>query len=661
MQPLTLDAFIDYRFLSNVRLSPDGRQAALIVKTANLAENRYDSNLWLVRLGDGSLTQLTASGQDLDFAWLADSQHLLFISRRQEGEDKTDSTPFFKIAITGGEATPAFTIPMTVDVFRPLGDSRILFSTTVDLTAEPAAAGESHQDFVGRQERETEEKDYHVLDEIPFWHNGKGYANKKRTHLGLYDAAAEQVSRLTEGALQVEYFDLRGEQAVLAGVEFTDRQPLTNDLYRLDLATGELTRLTDGTREFGQPRFLNDWLVVSPGNDMQRHGLNQNEDLFALNPASGGLENLTPDWDQSFGNSVGSDCRLGTMEGCRADGGRFYFHTTERDSCYLNALSADGTLEQIIGRPGSIESFDVVGDAVVYIAFRGDKLQELYRWQDGREVQLTRLNEKPLQGITLSTPEHFTVLAADGTEIDAWMIRPVNWEAGKQYPSILEIHGGPKTVSSHTFFHEYQLLANQGYAVYFCNPRGSDGRGNSYADLRGKYGTVDYDDILAVVDHALAHYNWLDPQRMGVTGGSYGGFMTNWIIGHTGRFRAAVSQRSIANWTSFTLNSDIGYRFGPDQMAADPWDDPDKLWFHSPLKYADRVTTPTLFIHSSEDHRCWLPEGMQMFYALKYFGVEARMVVFDGETHELSRGGKPKHRIRRLQEILAWFDQHLKG
>lgn len=166
---------------------------------------------------------------------------------------------------------------------------------------------------------------------------------------------------------------------------------------------------------------------------------------------------------------------------------------------------------------------------------------------------------------------------------------------------------------------------------------------------------------MGFVDTVLAQYPSIDPERLGVAGGSYGGFMTNWIIGHTGRFKAAVSQRSISNWISMANTTDIGYYFVPDQIGADLWENTDKLWDASPLKYAGRVTTPTLFIHSEEDYRCWLVEGLQMFTALKYHGVEARLCMFRGENHELSRSGKPKHRIRRLQEISSWFARFLKG
>ncbi|MDL2248406.1 S9 family peptidase, partial [Tyzzerella sp. OttesenSCG-928-J15] len=235
-----------------------------------------------------------------------------------------------------------------------------------------------------------------------------------------------------------------------------------------------------------------------------------------------------------------------------------------------------------------------------------------------------------------------------------------DYEAGKKYPAILDIHGGPKAAFGDSFFHEMQYWANQNYFVLFCNPRGSDGKGNEFADIRGKYGTIDYDDIMQFVDECLKKYPDINEDKLGVTGGSYGGFMTNWIIGHTDRFKAAATQRSISNWIAFNYISDIGYYFGTDQMMAGAWDNVEKLWWHSPLKYLDKAKTPTLVIHSDEDYRCWIPEGYQVFTALKIHGVDTRMCVFHGENHELSRSGKPEHRMRRLKEITEWMDKYLK-
>jgi len=303
----------------------------------------------------------------------------------------------------------------------------------------------------------------------------------------------------------------------------------------------------------------------------------------------------------------------------------------------------------------------VFDKSIVFVGMRDNKLQELYELKDKQENQITFFNEWVVKEKKLSKPQRITFNTKEGMEIEGWIMKPIDFDETKKYPAILDIHGGPKTVySGEVFFHEMQYWSNIGYVVMFCNPRGSDGRGNEFADIRGKYGTIDYEDIMEFVNVVIENFSFIDKDRLGVTGGSYGGFMTNWIIGHTNRFKAAASQRSIANWISKFGTTDIGYYFVEDQQAATPWTNFEKLWFHSPMKYADRVKTPTLFIHSEEDYRCWLAEGLQMFTSLKYNGVEAKLVMFRGENHELSRSGKPKHRIRRLKEISDWFDKYLK-
>ena len=252
-------------------------------------------------------------------------------------------------------------------------------------------------------------------------------------------------------------------------------------------------------------------------------------------------------------------------------------------------------------------------------------------------------------------------LNTDGVDIDGFVMKPVGYEPGKRYPGILHIHGGPKMVFGPGFHHEMQLWAASGFFVCYCNPRGSCGKGNAFADLQGKYGEVDFRDLMEFTDEVLRRYPEIDADRMGVAGGSYGGFMTNWVIGHTDRFRCAVSQRSIANYVGDYLLSDIGYYYVPDQQLGTIWEHPERLWKASPLTYADRVKTPTLFIHADKDYRCTLANGLEMFAALKLHGVESKLCMFYGENHGLSREGKPSNRISRLSEILRWMDEHLKG
>ena len=290
-------------------------------------------------------------------------------------------------------------------------------------------------------------------------------------------------------------------------------------------------------------------------------------------------------------------------------------------------------------------------------------MQELYRCrEDGSgEQQLTHFNDEFLASRTVAPLHYLPFTDSDGVQLDGWVIEPVGYDPSKRYPAILDVHGGPKTVYGEVFFHEMQLWASEGYFVFFCNPRGGDGRGNEFADIRGKrYGVWDYNDLMEFTDHVLQSYPQIDPARVGMTGGSYGGFMANWIVGHTDRFAAVASQRSIANFISKCLTTDIGYYHNLCAVQSDPWNSPEEMWNRSPLKYADKCTTPTLFIQSDEDYRCWMADALQMFTALRMHGVPTRVCLFHGENHELSRNGKPKHRVRRLKEITRWFDRYLK-
>ena len=335
-----------------------------------------------------------------------------------------------------------------------------------------------------------------------------------------------------------------------------------------------------------------------------------------------------------------------------------YFLSTLEDFSVINCLHRDGRLEFVTEKDGSVDFFDIHGERLVYGAMKDYGLQELYVKENLKETCITKHNQKILEEYSISKPEKI-FMESQGEQIEIYVIKPVHFEEGKDYPAILDIHGGPKTVYGNVFYHEMQVWANMGYFVFFTNPHGSDGRGNLFMDIRGKYGSIDYEDLMKATDIVLEKYP-IDKTRVGVTGGSYGGFMTNWIIGHTDRFACAASQRSISNWISKFGTTDIGYYFNADQNQSTPWDNVEKLWSHSPLKYANKVKTPTLFIHSEQDYRCWLAEGLQMFTALKYHGVEARLCMFRGENHELSRSGKPKHRVRRLEEITNWFEKYLK-
>ncbi len=667
MERIPVNDFANYHFLSGLAASPDGDHLCFVTHKANLDDNNYASNLWVYSVKTQRLLQLTSFNQEKGFIWLDDSEHILFSSIRDEKDKKhqmdgAEFTVFYRINILGGEAQEAFRIPFIVNQIKQLDHKRFLFLATYNRDTPPL-------EYIPKEDREEECKrrkeneDYQVLEEIPYWSNGEGFVSRNRSRLYLMDIGAGQWESLTDGQLHIEDMDLNSDRSkvVLTGKRFCGRQPVTNALYLLSISDCSLHQLTSAENfVYEDPRFITDTKIICRANDMERYGLNENSRFYLVDGDGGQQQLLTPDFQISTWNSVGSDCKYGNSESVKVAGGHLYYVTTEGASSYLSRINIDGHREQLTTAGGTVDSYAVYQDKVWLIGLRGLALQELYSLERDGEKQVSHFNDQVLSNRSLAPLEPISCQTETGVTIDGWVIKPIGWEASRSYPAILTIHGGPKTVYGAVFYHEMQYWANQGYFVFFCNPRGSDGKGNTYADIRGKYGTIDYQDIMTFTDTVLEHYPSMNQDKLGVTGGSYGGYMTNWIIGHTQRFKAAVSQRSISNWVSMACTADIGYFFVEDQMAGMPWSDQEALWDYSPLKYADQVQTPTLFIHSEEDYRCWLVEGLQMFTALKYHGVESRLCMFRGENHELSRSGKPKHRIRRLEEITSWFNRYLK-
>ena len=663
MEPIRLDEFINFRFLSNLQLSPNAAKAAFVVSKSNEDKDGYVGGIWTVDLQTKECRQLTAGKDERSYLWM-DDDTILFASKRDSKKKETDNsyTDFFEISLHGGEAVKKMTVPAPVHAIKQISKGTYLVEAEYD--------NNLPEDFftMSREEREklfasrTKEKDYEVFDELPFWRNGAGVTNKKRGRLYIYRAQSGKMEPLTGPMYQLESFDLSsdGRKLVYCGSEFNEVESLKQELVEVDIASRESNVLIPlGSWNIHQAAYAGDKIVVT-ATENKNYGINENSNLYLYDRASHSLQ-LVCAPDRSFHSSVGSDCRYGSGKNLVGQQDGVSYITTDRNSSKINHVDWEGSIVSLTANEGSVDCMDRKGEVVVYVAMRGDRLQEIYCLEDGKEVQLTHLNEKALEGRSVITPKMMRITNNDGVEIDGWVLEPVNFDSTKSYPAILDIHGGPKTVYGTCFFHEMQYWANQGYFVFFCNPRGGDGRGNQFADIRGRYGQEDYEDIMQFTDYVLWSYPQIDKSRVGVTGGSYGGFMTNWIIGHTNRFASAASQRSISNWISMEGTSDIGPYFGLDQAGGDAWNNFEQAWWHSPLKYADKCTTPTLFIHSDEDYRCWMVEAYQMFSALKVHGVESRICLFHGENHELSRSGKPEHRIRRLKEITEWFDHYLKA
>jgi len=661
MKNIQINSFLDFRFVSAPGFSPDGAWAAFVVQTADLSDNKYKGDLYLLDTAAGTTRRLTAAGDAKSYTWTKQGT-LLFPAMRDEKLKKKAQAGelvscWYEISPDGGEAVQAFTLPLSASRLYAVDEDRYIVTASHD-NSRPDLDAMEEADRKKALEQLTKPA-YEVLEEAPFWFNGGGFTNGKRSRLYLYTRSTGELKAITAPWFDTGSFCVRGSKVLYKGLEWQNARNYNTyaGIYLYDLETEETrTLLQPATMRNGVMGFWDDNCAIVSASDGAICGNNQYQDFYTLDLTTGEMKLLAAYEASIGGSSVGSDARLGGGTTSKVVDDKFWFVTTMGDGGYLRWIDKSGKISDCLTPDGSCDSFDVCGDNVLVCGLFGRKLAELYL--NGKQV--TDFNGAWLAEHHVVTPEYHSFTASDGFEIHGWAMKPVGYEAGKKYPAILHIHGGPRTAFGDVYHHEMQMWANAGYFVIFCNPRGSDGRGNEFGDISGKYGTVDYDNIMEFTDEMLKLYPDIDETRVGVTGGSYGGFMTNWIIGHTNRFKAAASQRSIANWIAFEHTSDIGASFTRTNHTVITRENVDKLWWHSPLRYADKCTTPTLFIHADRDYRCWMVEGLSMFTALKMHGCESRLCLFHDETHELSRSGKPQNRIRRMEEILGWMDKYLK-
>ena len=660
MKNLELRSFLEYKFLSNLDFNPNGRKIAFSVSESDIEKNLYKHFIYTLDTDTNEIKKLTHRGKEKNSLWL-DNDTILFSSdRNEEIKEKIKNGETWSVFYAldtknGGEAYEYMTLPFDVTEIKIIDNDNFIFTATFDNNSLNInnLTGEEKEKAIKLY---NENKDYEILDEIPFWSNGVGFVNKKRNRLYHYDKSQNKTTEISGIFSNIEFFNVKDNKVVFGGRTYENKQPTTAELWSYDLATKKLeTIIKDGLYDISYANFIEDNIVCALS-DMKDFGINENHKLYLIDKDKN--INLLFENDTWLSCTVGSDCRLGGGKSFKIIDNKLFFLSTMADSVYLNSIDTKGKHQVLCSEDGSIDFFDIANNKIYYVGMRNYGLQEIYILENSSSKKISSFNGKIFENYEISRPEIFD-FTTNGDITKGFVIYPINYDKNKKYPAILDIHGGPKTAYGNIFYHEMQVWANMGYFVIFTNPHGSDGYGNIFADISGKYGTVDYEDLMNFVDYVVEKYP-IDKNRLGVTGGSYGGYMTNWIIGHTDRFKCAVSQRSISNWISKFGTTDIGYYFNADQNQATPWINHDKLWWHSPVKYADKAKTPTLFIHSEEDYRCWLAEGLQMFTALKYHGVDARLCMFRGENHELSRSGKPKHRIKRLEEITNWFEKYLK-
>lgn len=642
MKRIEIDTFLKFQFLSSPQFSPDGTKIAFTVSRPDLGSNGYLSDLYLYDLETKSVSRITAGGDAKTWAWTPDNT-LLFSAARTDAEkrDKENGiTHLYEISPSGGEAVCRASVPAVITGIHLLPDGRYLLTIR-------------HDNY-----KDTRKKSYEVFDELPFWGNGQGYTNAKRNRYAVYDLKSEDLTYVDDEWTDCSQYSVFGNLLLYKAYPWKQRvMGIRPGVYLYDLATGEKVTLIDpDSMRTGVVSLLDEKTAIIAATDDSYKDTTKYCDFYRMNLADGSMELIHP-YESSIGiSSVGSDSRFGSGQTFKAVNGEFYYVSTVGDFSHLYKISRDGTVSDPLTEGSSCDSFDLANGHIASMEFCGMQIAELF--VDG--VQVTHMNDWLTEEYDVRTPEAFTFTASDGYEIHGWVLKPAGYEEEKSYPGILNIHGGPRTVYSDVYYHEMQMWANRGYFVFFCNPRGSDGRGTDFGNINGLYGTVDYQNLMDFTDEVLKRYPMIAASRLGVAGGSYGGFMTNWIIGHTDRFHAAASQRSISNWVSFEHNSDIGHTFILNNQGGNTRTDVELLWKQSPLQFAPNCKTPTLFIHSDEDYRCYMAEGIAMFSAIKRNGCPAKLCLFHGENHELSRSGKPENRIDRMREIIEWMDTYLR-
>lgn len=665
MENLKLTDFLEYQYLSGLAASPNKQRCAFVVSRCDLKSNGYRSTIHVLERSERRVWQLTGLGKEKSFAWLDDDTILFPSVRDEELKKKLDSgerwTCYQAISLSGGEAQEYMRIPLNIVRIVPVDADRfVLLALYQHGRTDPMQLeGEARANLL-KEQKELDES-YSVAEEIPFRLDWMGFTNGLRDRLYIFDRRDNKLTPVTDETQKVEFFEVKDGKLIFSAKHYGSDTPLIFQgnvaVYNID--TGKLTEYVDDnkyrTRFVG---FMQD-VPVFMGSTGERYYYQENPWFFEVNEKTGEVTCFAKN-EYSAQNAVGTDVRYGGGTTIEATDDFIYYVGTEGGNALLKRVNREGHFDTLTYEPGSVDGFAVCEDEIIFIGLRDNRLQEIYclSIDEGTEERISGFNDWVQDTRTLSTPKHLPFENA-GVEMDGWVMEPVDFDPSRQYPAILYIHGGHKLCYGSIFFHELQLYANKGYFVVYANPRGSDGGDNDFANIIGKYGYDDYDDLMRFCDICLERYPQIDKKRFGVGGGSYGGYMTNWIIGHTNRFACAVSQRSIASLISMFGTSDTSYQFPVFAFNTDPWMDIERYWDHSPLKYANKAKTPTLFIHSSNDYRCPVSEGEQMFTALKYNRVEAKLCVFHGEGHELSRSGKPKNRVNRLKEIVGWFDTHI--
>jgi dipeptidyl aminopeptidase/acylaminoacyl peptidase len=651
---VTAEDYYGFETLGDPHFSPDGATIAFVVTTIDQKQNRRRSEIWSVP-ADGShepIALTTAPQSSNNPRWSPDGKAIAFLSARpMPGDAASDTarTQIWLLPLGGGEPQRVTSLLNGVSSFQwsPDGTRMVVVSRSG-----PSDAGKSPSDV------------RHYLH-ANYKFNDTGWFDDKRAHLWVVDVPGGRATALTSGD---DWNDADPQwspdgRKIAFVSDRTGRafdESHNTDVWVIDANGGPLTKISDHETSDNSPRWSPDGATIAFLSSVPEKS---HPKIWLAPSAGGGASKLAAD---------GIDL-IPTALRWSADGRALFFETGVKGAShfYRVDLAARRAAPLTSGdRTVHLVDVDEKHARMIFAANDPTHLDDLYiadlntaggPAHASTDKALTHLNAAFYRQAALVPVERVPYKGADGWDVDGFLMKPVGWEPGKKYPMILTIHGGPAGQFGFDWYHEFQVYTSHGWAVFFTNPRGSTGYGEKFErGIELNWGGKDYVDIMNGVDAVLAKNPWIDTTRLGVTGGSYGGFMTNWIVSHTNRFKAAVTLRSISNFVSDDGTRDGAYGHA-DDFTGDIFEKFDVYWNASPLKYVKNVKTPTLVLHSDNDFRVPIEQGEQWFRALRHYGVPSEIVFFPRENHNLTRTGEPKHLVESINWQVYWFDRYING
>lgn len=655
---ITAEDLLKIKFIRTVALSPDRSRVMFTVEEVSSDKKKYFSHICMIGIDGGNFRQYTfGEVSDSGPVFSPDGNWIIFASKR--GEKKG----VYKMAVEGGE-------PMTlIETDGSYSDISISPDSKKILCVFKKA-----DDLPKDKDGKKEEPVYRHITRMAYKLDNAGFLPQDPGNIYIFDIESGKGKKLTNhknGTRGPVWFPNGKRIAYIANVHPNpDEESLRDDIFVISSDGGKARKLNKPAGPVGA-------LSVSPdGEAIAFAGHAEPNDAWGVAnehvwvaPLGGKAVDLMPNFD-SMANDVTITDQSESTELLKPawspDGREIYFIYSDSGSTLLGKVSSNGgKVKTVVDGKLHIMGAAMSSDTrlAVLLLSTVTAPAEIYIYDTigkGKPRKLTHLNDKLTRELEIPKPEELIVRGADGYPIHSWILKPPGFSPKRKYPSIMQIHGGPRTQYGNTFFHEMQYLAAKGYVVYYSNPRGGQGYGRAHAaSIVNAWGTVDYDDCMALADY-MEQQSYIDPKKMGVTGGSYGGYMTNWIVGHTDRFAAAVTQRSVTNFISFYGSSDFGFAVDRE-IQGRPWTDVETWWEMSPVKHVASIKTPLLITHGEQDLRCAIEQAEQLFISLKKLGRKVEMIRFPEEPHGLSRCGRPDRRIARLEWIGKWFDRYLKA